>query len=58
MRYVVDGIANGRILPSHANFSKIDLAAKGVTDQLWSATADVQSIMDTVCETIDPLLGN
>lgn len=58
MQNVVDGIANGRILPSHANFSKIDLAAKGVIDQMWSADADIQSIMDEVCGTIEPLLRN
>ena len=57
MQYVVDGIANGRILPSNVNFSQVDLAAKGVTDQLWSADADVQAVMDEVCETIAPLLS-
>ncbi len=56
MQYVVDGIANGRILPSHPNFSKIDLAAKGVTDNLWSAEADVQAVLDELCTTIAPLL--
>lgn len=57
MQFVVDGVATGSILPSHENFSKIDLAAKGVTDQLWSADADVQAVMDELCETIGPLLA-
>ncbi|MFN2136327.1 MAG: ABC transporter substrate-binding protein [Candidatus Promineifilaceae bacterium] len=58
MQYVVDATINGRILPAQVNFSKIELAAQAALDQLWAPDADVQAVMDNVCETIAPLLSN
>lgn len=57
MQLVVDGIAKGRVLPSHPNFSQINLASGAIFDELWTESADVAAILGKVCETIQPLLG-
>ncbi len=56
MQLVVDGVAKGKVLPAHANFSQISLASNAIFDELWVDKADVQAVMDKVCKTIGPLL--
>ncbi len=58
MQYVVDSIIDGTVLPSHPEFPKIDLAAKAEFDTLWMPDADVETTLNTLCETISPLLNN
>lgn len=57
MQYVVDSIKTGTVLPSHVEFSKIDLAARAEFDNLWSADADVEAVLNSVCEAIAPYLN-
>ena len=54
---VVQGIAKGTVLPAHAEFPKIDLAARGAFDKLWTANADVQTALNGVCSAIGPILA-
>ena len=56
MALVVDGIATGVVLPSSPNYSQINLQAQALLDELWFADADIQGTLNTVCETIAPLL--
>lgn len=55
---VVDGIRLGRVLPSHVEFPKIDLAARAEFDRLWAPDADVQAVLEGVCEAIAPFMGD
>jgi multiple sugar transport system substrate-binding protein len=57
MQLVVDGIAKGRVLPAHPNFSQISLVSGAIFDELWNADADVAAVMSKVCEAITPLLA-
>jgi len=49
-------LKNGKILPSHVNFQKIDLISRSSFDQLWHADADVQKVLTSVAADIKPLL--
>ncbi|MCP4396690.1 MAG: sugar ABC transporter substrate-binding protein [bacterium] len=53
---VLAGLKKGIVLPSHANFPKIELISKSEFDNLWRADADVQKVMNNVAEAIQPLL--
>ena len=57
MKLVVDGIENGKVLPSSPKFSQINLQARALFDELWQPDADIQATMDAVCEAISPLLA-
>lgn len=54
---VIDGIATGDPIPSHPNFSQLRDTVRSELDALWEADADVGSVLEQVCGTIDPLLG-
>lgn len=54
---VIDQITNGRVLPSSAQFPRVELVVRPLLDELWVAGADVQTIADTICSSIDPLLS-
>lgn len=56
MKIVADGIRTGKVLPSHANYPRIEAAARPVFDRLWRADADVRSVLGDVCGVIQPLL--
>jgi multiple sugar transport system substrate-binding protein len=56
MAVVADAIKNGRALSFHRNFPKIDLASRSQFDALWNPDADVQQILQNVCDAITPLL--
>jgi len=45
---VADSIATGRVLPSHALYTQIDVESKMVWDKLWKPDADVKSVADQV----------
>lgn len=57
MQLVVDGIAKGRVLPAHPNFSQISLASNAIFDELWNDKADVGAVLDKACKAIQPLLA-
>jgi multiple sugar transport system substrate-binding protein len=56
MQIVADGIRTGTVLPSHANFPRIEAAARPVFDRLWRTDADVRAVLSDVCAVIQPLL--
>ena len=55
---VIAPILEGLVLPTHPNYPTIDLTARPILDQLWQPGADVQAIMDNLCNTIQPLLDS
>ena len=54
---VTDGITKGKILTSHPRIAQIELAIKSPLDQLWKADADVKTVLNNVCKTIQPILA-
>ena len=56
-KVISDGIASGRTLPTHAEFAKIDLAAKAEFDKLWKADANVQTVLTGACKAIAPFMN-
>lgn len=54
---VIEPTLSGRVLSAHANFPTIDLTARPYFDMLWTPDADVQGIMDQLCNAIQPLLS-
>lgn len=55
---VIDGIAEGRVKPSHPNFARIRDVARAQLDALWRPDADVDAVLADVCGAITPLLGS
>lgn len=53
---VVDGIQDAVTKPTHPNFAKLQDAVRAELDALWTADADVESVLSDTCETIAPLL--
>lgn len=54
---VINAIQQGRVLPSSAQFPRIELVVRPLLDELWVAGADVQLIADSMCDQINPLLA-
>lgn len=54
---IIDQIKNGTVLPSHVEYSKIDLAVRAELDKLWTSNADVAAIMDSACNAMTPYLN-
>jgi len=53
---VIDGIANGEVLPGHEGFAEIQQVVRAQLDSLWLADADVEAVLTSVCDRIAPLL--
>jgi multiple sugar transport system substrate-binding protein len=49
-------IESGNVELVHTNFPKIDLAGQGVIESFWVPGADAQTILDLMCETIQPFM--
>lgn len=54
---VIDAIQTGSVLPSHAEFPRIELAVRPLLDSLWTPDADVQAVSNSICDQIAPLLA-
>jgi multiple sugar transport system substrate-binding protein len=54
---VIDGIATGKVKPSHAGGAEINQAVRSALDPLWKPDADVKAVLGGVCTAIDPLLA-
>ncbi len=54
---VIDGIANGSVRPSHKGQAEIAQQVRSSLDALWVPDADVARVLDSVCESLDPLLA-
>lgn len=54
---IIDQIKNGTVLPSHVEYSKIDLAVRAELDKLWTTDVDIKSVMNTACDAMAPYLN-
>ncbi|MGV8856515.1 MAG: ABC transporter substrate-binding protein [Devosia sp.] len=54
---VIDGIAKGKVLPGHTNFAQIQQTVRAGLDALWVADADVPAVLQSVCDSVSPLLA-
>jgi ABC-type glycerol-3-phosphate transport system substrate-binding protein len=54
---VVDQIPDAVTLPNHANPAEIAQKAKTALDAMWTAEADVEAVLGTVCDAIQPILA-
>ncbi len=54
---VVDGIANGKVKPSHTGNAELSQAVRASLDPLWRPDADVRTVLTGVCTAINPLLS-
>ncbi len=53
---VVQGITNGEVLPGHTDFAQIQQTVRAQLDALWQPDADVEAVMQSVCDRIGPML--
>lgn len=53
---VVEGIQDAVTKPSHANFARLQETVRAELDSLWTADADVESVLTATCAAISPLL--
>jgi multiple sugar transport system substrate-binding protein len=53
---VVNGIANGTVLPGHTGFSEIQQTVRASLDALWQPDADVKAVLGDTCAALAPLL--
>lgn len=53
---VVEGIQDAVTKPTHANFAKLQDTVRAELDALWTADADVESVLSDTCDAITPLL--
>lgn len=54
---VIDGIENGVVKPSHTGQAELGQTVRASLDPLWTADADVKTVLDGVCAKIQPMLG-
>ncbi|MER7503353.1 sugar ABC transporter substrate-binding protein [Nonomuraea pusilla] len=54
---VIDGIAKGRVKPSHSGQAELAQAVRAGLDQLWQPGADVAGTLAGVCTAVQPLLA-
>ncbi len=53
---VVMGIREGKVLPNHIEYPKIDMTARVQFESLWVTEADVEAVLTDICDSIAPLL--
>ncbi len=56
-KVVVDGISTGVVKPSHSGQAELSQAVRAALDPLWKADANIKSVLDGVCSSINPLLA-
>lgn len=54
---VIDGIETGVVKPSHTGQAELAQTIRAALDPLWTADADVKTVLDGVCAKIQPMLG-
>jgi multiple sugar transport system substrate-binding protein len=54
---VIQGIANGKVLPGHTNFAQIQQTVRAGLDALWVPDADVPAVLKSVCDSVNPMLA-
>ena len=53
---VIEGIQDAVTKPTHVNFAKLQDTVRAELDALWTADADVESVLTATCDAITPLL--
>jgi multiple sugar transport system substrate-binding protein len=53
---VIKGIATGTVVPGHTDFAQIQQTVRASLDAMWTADADVEAVLGSVCQRIAPLL--
>jgi len=56
-KVVIDGISYGNVLPGHTNFAQIQQTVRSSLDSLWVADADIPAVLQSVCDSVGPLLA-
>jgi hypothetical protein len=51
---ITDSILAGKVVSSHPDFAKVELAARPFFDKLWVAGSKVQEQMDAACKALAP----
>jgi len=54
---VISGISTGTVLPGHTNFAQIQQTVRAGLDAMWVPDADVPAVLQSVCDSINPLLA-
>lgn len=54
---VVAGISTGQVVSGHTNFAQIQQTVRASLDSLWVADADVAGVLQSTCDSINPLLA-
>jgi multiple sugar transport system substrate-binding protein len=54
---VVDQVPGAVTLPNHTNPAEIAQKGKAALDAMWVADADVEAVLGTVCDAIQPILS-
>ena len=54
---VVPGIATGEVRPSHTDSAEISQQVRAALDAIWTADADIASVLSTTCGDIESLLA-
>ncbi|MBD8065949.1 sugar ABC transporter substrate-binding protein [Devosia sp. PTR5] len=54
---VVNGITNGQVISGHTNFAQIQQTVRASLDALWVPDADVTAVLQSVCDSVGPLLA-
>ncbi|MFD2026103.1 ABC transporter substrate-binding protein [Promicromonospora aerolata] len=53
---VVEGVEDAVTKPAHKNFAKISQTVRAELDALWTADADVETVLTDTCSAIRPLM--
>ncbi|KKB13342.1 sugar ABC transporter substrate-binding protein [Devosia geojensis] len=54
---VIAGISTGTVLPGHTNFAQIQQTVRSGLDAMWVPDADVPAVLQSVCDSVGPLLA-
>lgn len=54
---VVPAITNGEVQPAIRNSARVEQAIRSALDPMWTVDSDVKSVLGSVCEALNPLLG-
>ncbi|MDM0066540.1 sugar ABC transporter substrate-binding protein [Variovorax sp. J31P207] len=56
-RVVVAGIANGKVMPAHTDFARLQQMVRAGLDAVWQPKADIPAATRAICAQIAPLLA-
>ena len=57
-KVVISGIANGKVMPGHSGFARIQQTVRAGLDSVWSPQANIPAALQSICAQITPLLQN